>query len=238
MLNLDETLEVSTAYNTQRDLIFRGISYSVSVCVLIEIVRQQLPEINLLQLIPGYYVFLLFITFVFLVSFTDFFLRISFEIENKKSFGTKTSTKLLVFSLTKLSTVFLFLTILLSLTTIIPIGLDSFNSYGEKTLENVWSIDEVVTLEFAFLFLLFLVSQVPTIVISIIDGTNAVVFLRKYWRSISLSAFVISGILTPTIDGYTQLSFSIFALAFYLIIISISIKRSTIPIFGSANLGF
>ena len=66
-----------------------------------------------------------------------FFLRISFEIENKKSFGTKTSTKLLVFSLTKLSTVFLFLTILLSLTTIIPIGLDSFNSYGEKTLENV-----------------------------------------------------------------------------------------------------
>jgi hypothetical protein len=68
------------------------------------------------------------------------------------------------------------------------------------------------------------------IVISIIDGTNAVVFLRKYWRSISLSAFVISGILTPTIDGYTQLSFAFSALTLYLLVINVIKKRITIKI--------
>jgi len=238
MLNLDETLQVSSAYNTQRDLIFKSVLYSLSVFVILDIVREQLPEINLLQLIPGYYFLLLFLSFLFFVFLNDFFLFVPFEIENKKSFGTKTITKLLISSLIKSSNVFLFLTILASVTTVIPIGLDSFNSYGEKTLENVWSIDEVINLEVTLIIVLVFISQLPTITISIIDDLNGIRFLKKYWRAISLSAFIISGILTPTVDGYTQLSFSAFALIFYLIIIVISIKRTIISDLGNTNLGF
>ena len=93
MLNLDETLEVSSAYNTQRDLIFKIVFYSLSAFVILDLIREQLPEINLLQLIPGYYLLLLFVTFTFLIFLTDFFLRIPFYIEDQKSFGTKTITK-------------------------------------------------------------------------------------------------------------------------------------------------
>ena len=78
MLNLDETLQVSSAYNTQRDLIFKSVFYSLAVFVILDIVREQLPEINLLQLIPGYYLLLLFLTFLILISIIDFFLRIPF----------------------------------------------------------------------------------------------------------------------------------------------------------------
>jgi len=238
MLNLDETLQVSSAYNTQRDLIFKSVFYSLAVFVILDIVREQLPEINLLQLIPGYYLLLLFLTFLILISIIDFFLRIPFDIDNKKSFGTKTITKLIISSLFKSSSVFLFVTIFVSLTTVIPIGLDSFNSYGEKTLENVWSIDEVINLEIALIIILIILSQIPAITISIIDGINGIKFLKKSWRLIILSAFIISGVLTPTIDGYTQLIFSAFALIFYLVIIVISLKRTIIPDLGNTNLGF
>jgi len=165
-------------------------------------------------------------------------LRVPFEIENGKSFGTKTITKLTISLALKASVLFLYLTILESFTTVIPIGLDSFNSYGEKTLENVWSIDEVVNLEVSLILILILISQVPAITITIIDGQTGVIFLKKYWRAISLSTFVISGILTPTVDGYTQLSFSAFGLLFYLVIIIISLRRVIISDIGSANLGF
>ena len=238
MLNLDESLEVSRTYNTQRDLIFKSVLYSLSVFVILDIIREQLPEINLLQLIPGYYFLLLFLTFIFLVFLNDFFLKIPFDSENKKSFGTKTVTKLLISILIKSSVVFLFLTILASLTTVIPIGLDSFNSYGEKTLENIWSIDEVINLEITLIVVLIFISQLPTITISIIDELNGIRFLKKYWRAISLFSFIISGILTPTVDGYTQLSFSAFALIFYLVMIVISVKRTIISDLGNTNLGF
>jgi len=167
-----------------------------------------------------------------------FFLRIPFNSENKKSFGTKTVTKVLISLLIKSSIVFLFLTIFASLITVIPIGLDSFNSYGEKTLENIWSIDEVINLEITLITVLIFISQLPTITISIIDELNGIRFLKKYWRAISLFSFIISGILTPTVDGYTQLSFSAFALIFYLVMIVISIKRTIISDLGNTNLGF
>ena len=238
MLNLDETLELSSPYNTQRDLVIKCLLYSFPLLVILDIVREQLPEINLLQLIPGYYLFLLFITFIGLILFSDNIVRVSFELENKKSFGTKVITKNTLASITKFSNIFLFSTILLSLATVIPIGLDSFNSYGEKTLENVWSIDEVISLELILLGILFIISQIPSVALSGLEGLNAIDFLRKYWKLISLGTFIISGFITPTIDGYTQLSFSTFGLFFYTIIIVISLKRSIFVYLGSTISGF
>ena len=238
MLNLDESLELLDDYNTQRDLFIKCLLYSVAVIVMIDILREQLPEINLLQLVPGYYLFLLFSTFVILVLISDFFVRLPSNIENKKSFGTKLINKSTLTTSFRTGFIFLFITLISSLNTVIPISLDSFNFYGEKTLESIWSIDEVVSLESILLIILIILSQIPTLLLTILAGSGSVKILQKYWRAISLSTFVISGFVTPTIDGYTQLSFSGFALSFYLLIINFSLKRSIIKFNGNITLGF
>ena len=74
MLNLDETIDTNAAYITQRDLYLRGFLYSLGVVVFIDIVRSQVAEINLLQLIPGFYLILLFISFLLLLGLSDLFM--------------------------------------------------------------------------------------------------------------------------------------------------------------------
>ncbi len=69
MLNLDETFEINNTYVVQRDLYLRGFLYSFGVVVFIELVRAQVAEVNLLQLIPGFYLIVLFISFLVLVFF-------------------------------------------------------------------------------------------------------------------------------------------------------------------------
>jgi hypothetical protein len=74
----------------QRDLYLRGFLYSFGVIVFIELVRAQVAEVDLLQLIPGFYLIVLFISFLVLLYFSDFLLRIPVEADNDKIFGTKT----------------------------------------------------------------------------------------------------------------------------------------------------
>jgi hypothetical protein len=67
MLNLDETLSFQENYESQRDYYLRIFLYSISVIVFIDIVRSQVSEINLLQLIPGFYLLLIFGSLFFLL---------------------------------------------------------------------------------------------------------------------------------------------------------------------------
>jgi hypothetical protein len=69
MLNLDNTIKIISNYNIQTDLLLKIISYLGGIVVFLEIVRSQVTEINLLQLVPGFYFFLLFISLFFLVIF-------------------------------------------------------------------------------------------------------------------------------------------------------------------------
>ena len=112
-----------------------------------------------------------------------------------------------------------------SLNSVIPLSLDSFNSYGENTLENIWSFDEVITLEIVLLTILLSLCQIPIIFIVSLNNEKEISVLPEYWKTISFVIFIFSGILTPTIDGYTQLSFAFSALSLYLIIIIILTKR-------------
>jgi len=73
MLNLDETLELYNDYILQRDAYIKSILYSAGTITFLDIIRQQVPEINLLQLVPGFYLFLLFTSFLFLVFFFGLF---------------------------------------------------------------------------------------------------------------------------------------------------------------------
>jgi hypothetical protein len=58
MFNLDEPLVINNSYFVQRDLYLKAFLYSFGVIIFIEIVRSQIAEIDLLQLIPGFYLIL------------------------------------------------------------------------------------------------------------------------------------------------------------------------------------
>ena len=94
MLNLDETVEASSSYLIQRDLYLRGLVYSLPVVIFIDIIRNQVAEINLLQLIPGFYLILLFISFIILLFFSDLLQRLPFDFDNNKALGTKTINRM------------------------------------------------------------------------------------------------------------------------------------------------
>lgn len=234
MLNLEETLLTNTYYVIQRDLYLKAFLYSFGVFTFIEIVRSQIAEIDLLQLIPGFYLILIFVSFTLLVIFSDLLFRIPVENDNNKSLGTKTVNKIQAGILMKFS-LFLFVScLLISLNTIIPLSLDSFNSYGEKTLENIWSFDEVINIETILLIILLSVSQLPIFALASLSTDKDINILPEFWKIISIFIFIVAGFLTPTIDGYTQLSFSFSTISLYIIIINLILKRVNIK-YNSLN---
>lgn len=238
MLNIDETIVLKKYYFEEKDLYIKSISYSTGVIIFLETLRAQVPEINLLQLIPGFYLFLVFISFFLLVFFSDLFIRLPLDLEVKKTFGTKNSAKLTSLLSLKFSFVFFYSLLIISLNTILPVSLDSFNSYGEKTLENIWSFDEVINLEVTLLTILLVLSQIPLGILFILSNEKNLLQLPRIWRILTLLIIVISGILTPTIDGYTQLNFSISSFSFYIIIINLLQKRLLLKFRGYSILGF
>jgi hypothetical protein len=238
MLNLDETVETNNLYVIQRDLYLRSLFYSLGVIIFIELLRGQIAEVNLLQLVPGFYLILLFISFLFLIYFSDFFGRIPLESDSNKSLGTKTIEKFESGILTKFI-FFLFYSCLgITLNSVIPLSLDSFNTYGEKTLENIWSFDEVITLELILLVTLLFLSQVPLFILLGVSNEKEKNILPEFWKPLSFVIFIASGLLTPTIDGYTQLSFAFSSLSLYLITILILTKRIDIKFNTTKGLSF
>jgi hypothetical protein len=84
MLNLDETLFANTGYTKQRDIYIRILLFAGGVVAFVEYLRGQVSEVNLLQLIPGFYLLLLFTSLVYLVGFSDFFQNIYPSVDDKK----------------------------------------------------------------------------------------------------------------------------------------------------------
>ena len=166
MLNLDETLAVNSSYTLQKDIFFKIFIFSCAIFVFVDILRGQVAEVNLLQLIPGFYLILLCISFIYLVLFSTFLTYIPFLNDNNRSLGTKTKNKLETTLLLKFSYFLFFSCLIIIFNTVIPLSLDSFNNYGEKTLENLWSFDEVLSLEITLFIILIILSQIPVIVIT------------------------------------------------------------------------
>lgn len=238
MLNLEETLSVTYYYNIQKDLYLKAILYVIGAIVFLDLLRSQITEIILLQLVPGYYLFLILVCFVLLMIISTFSFRIPFNLDNQNSFGTKTITR--IDSQTKLNfSVLLFLSFfLLSLNTIIPIGLDSFDSYDKETLTSLWSFDEVLSLESILLFVLMTLSQTPIVILAELNNEKDINQLPEYWKDLSFSIFVFAGFITPTIDGYTQLNLSFSAISLYLIVINLVKKRVYIKFNSTSALNF
>jgi len=225
MFNLDDTSVFNYLYFRQRDLYIKSFLYSIAIFVFFELVRGQITEVYLLQLVPGIYLLLLLISFIYLMYFSNLFFRIPMRIDNEKSFGTKTLIRFKSGLLMKLS-FFLFSTILvLILNTVIPISLDCFNAYGKKTVENTWSINDVIGLEIFLLVILILISQMPLFLLKKLNTESFGLLVPRISKDIIFLLILAAGFITPTIDGYSQLSFASSTLSLYLIIINILQKK-------------
>lgn len=236
MLNLDETVSTNSDYIRQRDFSIKVFLYSLGAIILVDILRSQVPEINLLQLMPGFYLVLLFIGLLFLSISTELIFRLPFEIDLRKEFGTKTETKILIINDIKFNT-FLFVPItIISLKTIIPLSLDSFNAYGEDTLENIWSFDEVISLENSLLTLVSIIPQLPIFLLNYFTTENQNKRASELWRPLILISIIVAGIATPTIDGTTQLNIAAFGILLYLLVINLLLKRWNLKFFGITSL--
>jgi hypothetical protein len=238
MLNLEENFFLIRSYVLRDDAIIKILTYSTGVVVFLENLRSQLPEIDLLQLIPGFYLIFLLTSFLILVFFSAIFLQIPNLIEIKKGFGIKTLARMKLSNFFRIFFIFFFSLISISLNTIIPISLESFNSYGEKTLENFWSFNEVINIEIFLLFSLIFVSQFPILSSVYLKGEKNLKKLPKIWRFISFLSAIFAGFATPTVDGYTQLSFSIVIIFMYFLLMVILEKRIILKFKGFLRLGF
>ena len=170
MYSLDTTFVYQQYYLIQKDLYAKGIGYALGVVGFLELFRSQVSEMNVLQLVPGFYLILLFISFLVLVNLSNLLLTISSEVDIRKAGGSKTLNKIEVLLLVKFGFVILFTGLLVAFNTLVPLSFDSFDSYGETTLEDVWSFDEIIGLETILIFFLVILAQVP--VIAVIEFDN------------------------------------------------------------------
>jgi hypothetical protein len=238
MLNLEETLSDTYTYNIQKDLYLKGILYVLGAIVFLELVRSQVTEVNLFQLVPGYYLFLVLVSFVLLIITSNLSFSIPFKLDNNSGFGTKTIGK--IDSQTRFSQSFLLFVGFfgLALNLIIPIGFDTFDSYDEKTLSSLWSFEEVLGLESVLFTTLLFLSQIPLVILTQLGLERDLNQLPEYWKDLSFFIVVAAGFITPTIDGYTQIALSLAAISLYVILIAIVEKRLAIKFNSTSSLNF
>jgi hypothetical protein len=225
MLYLDLYIPVANLYTIQNDFYLKFCSYFFGIIVFFEMLRNQISEISLYQLIPGFYLFLFLIFFVFLLYFSEIFLRLPFEIDSLKDRGTKTISKLEILIFFKFGFFLLSTLLFFCLQTIIPLSLESFNDSGEKTLENAWSFSEVILLEVILLLILIVISQIPLFFSLNFETQKTSDLLSQFWKLLILILTIFAGFFTPTLDGYTQVAFATFIFSFYLLIINFLQKR-------------
>ena len=99
MLNLDETLTTISSYNKTTRYLFRFFLFTV--ITFVEYLRGQVAEVNLLQLIPGFYLFYYLLRLFSIWS--DFFQIFILLLMIKNHLGTKTKNKLELTLLLKFS---------------------------------------------------------------------------------------------------------------------------------------
>jgi Sec-independent protein secretion pathway component TatC len=87
------------------------------------------------------------------------------------------------------------------------------------------------------LTVLIVLSQIPIIALNSLNTEKDINFLPEFWKTLALIIFLAAGFITPTIDGYTQLSFSASAVALYIIIISLLEKRVNVKFNTTSVLG-
>ena len=226
MLNLLETLEIYNVYLSQSETIIKFIMYSFGTFACIDYLRDQIPEIPLLQLVPGLFLAILVNAYFYILIFSFFLTDTASGSDGESKLGTKTlfslNYKLDFKSLIPL----LFLGFAFLLNVIFPISFDSLSSVGDKTIDNNWPIEKFSSIEFGLTVLLILILQLPLILSLPLYSEKFVKKLPFYQKDYIFVMSVVSGVLTPTIDIATQINFIIISVSLYNLVISLLKKYS------------
>lgn len=203
--------------------------YLFGVFTFVAILREQVPEIRVLQLVPGLYLLYLFCAFAFLLSCSNWMYRYflysdvpSYQngIQSKLKWERKITIKL---------NFFFFLLILgFGLTLVVPISLESFRTSEKQTIDGSWSYGQVLWLENFLTFVLSVLSQLPIFFLSNFFNEEEIETIPKLWRKISFLVLVGAGFLTPTVDIASQLSFAISIMCLYFLVLELNMKRPLI----------
>ena len=236
MFNIEKSLKNSNFYFQNFPVFSEFVFQLISVFIILEFLRQELPEIKLLQLIPGYYFFLLFILIIGFFLFNIFFNFWPVFLDSRKFLGTKSIFKSQYSIFTKFFYFFAFTIFFTSLNSLIPGQFDSFYNYTEKNFENLWSFEDFLNLQSLLVLFLLLISQSPIISFYAINNNVKIVKLSNNLKIFVFVILLFSGILTPTADIISQLIFSLFAIFFYLISLYFLSKRVYIKYLSLSNL--
>jgi hypothetical protein len=225
MFLVEEIIDARIVYFFQTDFYKRIFSCLFIVFILFDLLPAQIPEIELVQLGPGLYFFLLFICLVCIIYLSNLFLQLPLELSAINSLGIKEKPKPLANILYKIVLVYLFLILLCVLNSLIPLSLDGFIESLENPLEDAWSLTDVIFFESFLLLILIGIAEFPVNFITDFYTEVEINKLLPYWKLIIMLSLVFAGFITPTLDGYTQIIFSLSTYLFYLILVSTLKKR-------------
>lgn len=215
MFDFGEGFDEYLEYAEQRDSFIRNIVSSFASFSFLGLIRAQIPEVDVLQLVPGYYFLLVFLSFLFLIIFGEKIFRPVLETDEELGTGVKNTDRGKLILEQRITFYLLFTLVLFITHTILPISLDSFNSYGTNNVENYWSLDRILELEILLLALLSTFSQTPISLMATQNEQEYTGTLPRSWKLFIFFSLLAAGILTPTVDGSTQISFAISGLVLY-----------------------
>jgi sec-independent protein translocase protein TatC len=178
------------------------------VKIIVQILESPVENVKFFQLAPGEY-FIETVKIAFysaLIILSPFFLM---EVSLFISPGLTYNEKKLIFPLTIVSVILVFLSILFAYFCLIPAALTFFIFYSSEVIEPLWSFSEYCDFILLLFFTTAIVFQVPIFqiilgIFGFVSGTKMI----KLWKYIFLGSVIIGAILTPSTDPITQLLLS------------------------------
>ncbi len=236
MFNLEKSLKISSFYN-QNFAFFSSFFFQLIVIfIALELNRQEVPEIKFLQLNPSYYFFLIFFCIILFFGFNFFFTFFPAFLDSKKFLGTKIIKKSQYFIFSKFFYFLAFIFFFICLNCLIPSQFDNFYNYTEKTFENFWSFEEFFNLQNILFSILEIISESPILIFYLLSNNILVKKLLKSSKFLFFLIFLLSGIITPSVDVISQLFFAFFTIFFYFLSIHFLLKSISIKYLSLSNL--
>ncbi len=236
MFNLEKSLKISIFYNKNFSFFSSFLFQLILPFIILEFTREELPELKFLQLNPGYYFFLIFFCIILFFCFNFCFSFFPSFLDSRKFLGTKSIKKNQYFIFSKFFYFLALIFFFISLNCLIPAQFDTFYNYTEKTFENFWSFEEFFNLQIILFSILEILSQSPILIFGLLNNNIKVKQLLKSSKLFFFLIFLISGIITPSVDVISQLFFSLFAIFFYFLSIHFLSKNILIKYLTLSNL--
>jgi len=175
-----------------------------SINIEVETILRLIPEIQFFQLSPQDF----FIASFSLSLYINVIYIYPYVMKNIILFfgpSLLLKEKRFIFPLVGISLTFTFLATTFALGLIAPLTFQFFFKYNLDNIEPFWSFNDFSSFLIKIIFIVILLFQLPLIQILLnILGLFPTKKMTEYWKFIILLSFLVSGILTPSTDPFTQ----------------------------------